>query len=60
VEYFAEKSFDPVFGARPLRRLIEKELEDKLSEMIIDKGLKNVSINVTIDNSVIVLNTEGE
>ena len=34
-EWLAEKGFDPVFGARPLRRLIERELEDSLSESII-------------------------
>ena len=34
-EWLGEKGFDPTFGARPLRRLIERELEDSLSEGVI-------------------------
>ena len=34
-EWLGEKGFDPMFGARPLRRLIERELEDSLSEGVI-------------------------
>jgi ATP-dependent Clp protease ATP-binding subunit ClpC len=31
----AEKGYDPQLGARPLRRTIQRELEDKLSERIL-------------------------
>ncbi|MBW3590512.1 MAG: ATP-dependent chaperone ClpB [Actinobacteria bacterium] len=31
LEYLAEKGFDPAFGARPMRRLIARELADKLA-----------------------------
>ena len=34
-EYLAEKGYDPNFGARPLRRLIQDEVEDQLSEEIL-------------------------
>ena len=34
-ELIAEKGFDPAYGARPLRRTIQKLLEDPLSEEII-------------------------
>ncbi len=41
-EFIADKGFDPVFGARPLKRAIQTHLEDKLSEGMlrgdIDKG----------------------
>ncbi|HEY5881250.1 MAG TPA: ATP-dependent Clp protease ATP-binding subunit, partial [Nakamurella sp.] len=30
-----ERGFDPVLGARPLRRTIQREIEDKLSELIL-------------------------
>ena len=33
--YLAEKGFDPNFGARPLRRLIQDTVEDKLSEEVL-------------------------
>jgi len=34
-EFFVEKGFDPVYGARPLRRTIQRFLEDPLAEDII-------------------------
>jgi ATP-dependent Clp protease ATP-binding subunit ClpB len=30
-EYLAEKGYDPAFGARPLKRLIAKEVADRLA-----------------------------
>ncbi len=35
-KYLAKKGYDPNFGARPLRRLIQSELMDKLALMIIE------------------------
>ncbi len=37
----AEKGFDDVYGARPLRREIQSKIEDKLSEKILDGTIKN-------------------
>ena len=34
-EYLGEKGFDPVLGARPLRRLIQNEVEDALSDALL-------------------------
>lgn len=39
-EYLAENGYDPIFGARPLRRLIEKEIETPLAKMIIAGEVK--------------------
>ena len=36
VEKIADAGFDPVYGARPLRRAIQSEIEDKLSEEILE------------------------
>ncbi|HUD44177.1 MAG TPA: AAA family ATPase [Patescibacteria group bacterium] len=38
--YFAENGYDPVFGARPLRRLIEEKLVDEIAEKILDGNIK--------------------
>ena len=35
VEYFATEGFDPAFGARPIKRLIQKELENTLAKAIL-------------------------
>ena len=37
VDKLVEKGYDPVYGARPMRRLIQKTVEDKLSECILQQ-----------------------
>jgi ATP-dependent Clp protease ATP-binding subunit ClpC len=39
-EYLGEKGFDPVLGARPLRRLIQNEVEDRLSDELLGGRIK--------------------
>jgi ATP-dependent Clp protease ATP-binding subunit ClpA len=34
-DWLVEKGYDPVYGARPMRRLIQAEIEDPLSELIL-------------------------
>ena len=36
VDMVADEGFDPVYGARPLRRAIQSKIEDKLSEQILE------------------------
>lgn len=49
-EYIAEKGYDPVFGARPLKRAIQNYFLNPLSLSIIEgKFLPNSSIKVYID-----------
>jgi len=42
-ELLIEKGFDPVFGARPLKRTIQRFLEDPLASEIISKHIKDGS-----------------
>tara|TARA_Y100001970_G_scaffold267272_1_gene357034 strand:- start:13863 stop:16415 length:2553 start_codon:yes stop_codon:yes gene_type:complete len=55
-EYIAEKGFDRFYGARPLKRLLQKEVENKISKMIISNDVKNGDIiHLTIkDNEIMV------
>lgn len=46
--WLAEKGFDPIFGARPLGRLIQVEIQDKLANEILFGALRNGG-NVTVD-----------
>ena len=39
-EFLVQKGFDPKFGARPLRRAIQKYLEDKIAEELLKAELK--------------------
>ncbi len=41
-EFLIEKGFDKIYGARPLKRTIQRYLEDPLAEEIISGGLKAV------------------
>ena len=38
--YVVEKAYDPKFGARPLRRMIQVEIEDRLAEEILSGAVK--------------------
>ncbi len=50
-----EKGFDPVFGARPLKRTIQRYLEDSLANEIISKKYKEGSlIKVTRKNKELI------
>ena len=41
ISALADKGFDDVYGARPLRREIQAKIEDELSEKILDGSIKN-------------------
>ena len=52
-EHIVETGYDPKFGARPMRRVIKKEVELPIAEMIIcDKILPGDKINVTFSDKV--------
>ena len=38
-DFIAKKGYDPQFGARPLKRAIQKYLEDELAELIINASV---------------------
>jgi ATP-dependent Clp protease ATP-binding subunit ClpB len=61
LEFLAEQGFDPQFGARPLKRLIQKEIVNTLSKRIlagnIDKT-RPVLVDV-FDNTVVFRNEEN-
>ncbi|MCK5472100.1 ATP-dependent Clp protease ATP-binding subunit ClpC, partial [Candidatus Gracilibacteria bacterium] len=41
LDYLAEKSYDPKYGARPVRRTITEKIEDELAGLILDGKFKN-------------------
>ncbi|MDD5155691.1 MAG: ATP-dependent Clp protease ATP-binding subunit [Candidatus Omnitrophica bacterium] len=55
-DFLIEKGFDPIFGARPLKRTIQRFLEDLLASEIISKKFKEGShIKVTCRNGQLLL-----
>ncbi|HEX8966119.1 MAG TPA: AAA family ATPase [Patescibacteria group bacterium] len=54
--YFAENGFDPIFGARPLKRLIEEKLVDEIALQIIENRIKpGDTIKPTVKEGKIIL-----
>jgi ATP-dependent Clp protease ATP-binding subunit ClpB len=39
-EWLAKEGFDPAYGARPLKRVIQKEIQDKLALMLLEGKFK--------------------
>ena len=57
--YLVKKAFSTVYGARNLRRTIQRELEDPISERIIDSFENPIStIRIMVENEQIVLECE--
>jgi ATP-dependent Clp protease ATP-binding subunit ClpC len=48
-DFIVEKGWDPNFGARPLKRAIQKYIEDPLAEEIIKNNNKDVAREITMD-----------
>jgi ATP-dependent Clp protease ATP-binding subunit ClpB len=54
--WLAEKGFDRIYGARPLKRVIQKELQDKLAVMILKGDIKDgQQIKVCVLNGELVI-----
>ncbi|MFC5387189.1 ATP-dependent chaperone ClpB [Aquamicrobium segne] len=44
IEWLADKGYDPAYGARPLKRVIQKELQDPLAEQLLGGKILDGSI----------------
>jgi len=54
-KYLLEKGYDQKYGARPLRRVLQKYIEDEIAEMYIKGELKKGdTINVTYSDKILV------
>ena len=56
VRLLAKEGFDPVYGARPLRRAIQSKVEDLIAEKMLDGEINQGSlITVTADEDGIII-----
>ncbi len=59
LEFLAEQGFDPQFGARPLKRLIQKEIVNQLSKRILAGDIdKSKPVLVDVFDGVVVFRNE--
>jgi len=55
-DWIGEKGFDPLFGARPLRRIIQNEVEDRLSEALLEGRFQSGdTVRIDVENEEIIL-----
>jgi ATP-dependent Clp protease ATP-binding subunit ClpB len=55
-EFIAVNGFDPIYGARPLKRFIQRNLETKLArEIIAGKIHEHSTVHVTTENDELIL-----
>jgi ATP-dependent Clp protease ATP-binding subunit ClpC len=64
-EFLAEKGFDPLFGARPLRRALQKYVEDPVAEEILkgtfaEGSLIKVKLNKKKDELMFTSGTQPD
>jgi ATP-dependent Clp protease ATP-binding subunit ClpB len=58
-DHLAEAGFDPVYGARPLKRAIQREIETPLSRAILKGDVKDNSVvRADVANGQVVFKTE--
>ena len=56
-DWLAQKGFDPAYGARPLKRVIQKEVQDPLARLLLEGAIKDGDeIRVTAEAGVLVIN----
>jgi ATP-dependent Clp protease ATP-binding subunit ClpC len=56
VDWLAEHGYEPEYGARPLRRLIQREVDDRIAELFVSGELVDggsVSVDATGDELVV-------
>jgi ATP-dependent Clp protease ATP-binding subunit ClpB len=59
LDYLAENGYDPQFGARPLKRLIQKEIINQLSKKILSGDVdKTKPVLVDVFDGVVVFRNE--
>ena len=62
VEYLAREGFDPIWGARPLRRAIQRKVEDSFASEMLDGGRIKAgdTVRATVRDGAIVYDVEGD
>ncbi len=59
-EWLAEKGYDPAYGARPLKRVIQKQLQDPLAELILSGKIKDGDqVKVSAGKNALTFNGEA-
>jgi ATP-dependent Clp protease ATP-binding subunit ClpB len=59
-DWLAEKGYEPAYGARPLKRVIQKAVQDPLAELILEGRIKDGErVNITVGKHGLAFNGES-
>ncbi|MEO0343903.1 MAG: ATP-dependent chaperone ClpB [Pseudomonadota bacterium] len=59
--WLANQGYDPVYGARPLKRVIQKALQDELAELLLSgEVLDGSKVDVSVMNGALSINGKGK
>ena len=59
VDWLAERGYEPEFGARPLRRTIQREVDNRLSRLLLDGRLRSGQrVRVVVEDGNLDLEVE--
>jgi len=59
-DWLAAKGWDPAYGARPLKRVIQKYVQDPLAELILQGKIREGdTVKITADSNGLVINGEA-
>ena len=57
----AQRGYDPVYGARPLKRVIQKDIQDPLARLVLEGRVKDGdSVRVTFDGNDFLFNGKAD
>ncbi|KAI9277378.1 P-loop containing nucleoside triphosphate hydrolase protein [Sporodiniella umbellata] len=62
-KWLGTHGYEPIFGARPLNRLIQQKILNQLAKLIIDGGIRNgevAVVDLSADGSTVVINRNHE
>jgi ATP-dependent Clp protease ATP-binding subunit ClpB len=59
-EWLGQKGYDPAYGARPLKRVIQKYVQDPLAELILQGKIhEGETVKITADSNGLVINGQA-
>ena len=57
--YLVDKGTSPAYGARPLKRVIQQEVEDRIAEELLEGKLNNTTIVIDYNNDKLTFTNEN-
>ena len=61
IEYIAEQAYDPVYGARPIKRYLQRKIENPIAEKIITGEIQeHANINIDAEQGELIFKIENQ